>query len=72
MCESIVVVGAALSADVEAPTERFHSARLTRHGQSPKQPTNEEPKPFVWTKTADEIVASIARFAQRTVTAHAQ
>jgi hypothetical protein len=30
-----VVVGAALSADVEAPTERFHSARLTRHGQSP-------------------------------------
>ena len=33
---------------------------------------NEEPKPFVWTKTADEILASIARFAQRTVTAHAQ
>jgi len=32
---------------------------------------NEEPKPFVWTKTADEILASIARFAQRTVTAHA-
>src|SRR6266516_3260519 len=29
---------------------------------------NEEPKPFVWTKTADEILASIARFAQRTVT----
>ena len=25
------------------------------------------PKPFVWTKTADEILASIARFAQRTV-----
>jgi transposase len=24
-------------------------------------------KPFVWTKTADEILASIARFAQRTV-----
>lgn len=24
------------------------------------------PKPFVWTKTADEILASIARFAQRT------
>jgi hypothetical protein len=24
------------------------------------------PKPFVWTKTADQILASIARFAQRT------
>jgi hypothetical protein len=28
---------------------------------------NENPKPFVWTKTADEILASIGRFAQRTV-----
>jgi transposase len=27
---------------------------------------NEDPKPFVWTKTADEILASMARFAQRT------
>lgn len=27
---------------------------------------NEDPKPFVWTKTADEILASIARFSQRT------
>jgi transposase len=27
---------------------------------------NESPKPFVWTKTADEILASIARYAQRT------
>jgi transposase len=26
---------------------------------------NEHPKPFVWTKTADEIFASIARFCQR-------
>jgi transposase len=32
---------------------------------------NEDPKPFVWTKTADEILASIARFAQRTAVAHA-
>jgi len=31
---------------------------------------NEDPKPFVWTKSADEILASIARFAQRTVAAH--
>jgi len=27
---------------------------------------NEDPQPFVWTRTADEILASIARFAQRT------
>jgi transposase len=29
------------------------------------------PKPFVWTKSADEILASIARFAQRTLDARA-
>src|SRR6267378_1242740 len=29
------------------------------------------PKPFTWTKTADQILASIARFAQRTVDARA-
>ena len=33
MCESIVVVGAALSADVDAPTERVHSAPGARRGQ---------------------------------------
>lgn len=27
---------------------------------------NEDPKPLVWTKTADEILASIARFCKRT------
>ncbi len=31
---------------------------------------NEDPIPFVWTKTADQILASIARFAQRTLAAH--
>jgi hypothetical protein len=44
---------------------------------------NDEPKPFRWTKSADEILASLARFAQhdgqprrchqlatRTLTAH--
>jgi hypothetical protein len=25
------------------------------------------PKPFIWTKSADEILASIARFAHRTL-----
>ena len=28
--------------------------------------TNEHPKPFIWTKTADEIFASIARFCLQT------
>ena len=32
---------------------------------------NEDPKPFVWTKTADQILASITRYAQRTTTAQA-
>jgi len=31
---------------------------------------NSDCKPFVWTKTADNILASIARFAQRTLDAH--
>jgi hypothetical protein len=30
---------------------------------------NEDPEPFVWTKTADQISASIARYAQRTTVA---
>ena len=29
--------------------------------------TNEAPKPLVWTKTADQILASVARFCQRTL-----
>jgi len=31
---------------------------------------NEKPKPFRWTKSADEILASIARFATRRSQAH--
>jgi hypothetical protein len=26
---------------------------------------NQDPKPFVWTKTADEILGSLARYCQR-------
>jgi len=33
---------------------------------------NEAPKPFKWTKSADQILASIARFATRTTTLHPQ
>jgi len=28
--------------------------------------SNVAPRPFVWTRTADEILASVARFCQRT------
>lgn len=31
---------------------------------------NKKPKPFVWHKSADEVLASIARFAQRTSDVH--
>jgi transposase len=31
---------------------------------------NENPKPFVWTKTADDILASVERFANRALTNH--
>ena len=32
--------------------------------------SNENPKPYVWTKSADEILDSIARFCIRTLTEH--
>lgn len=32
--------------------------------------SNAEPKPFVWTKTADEIIESVARYCQRTTDSH--
>lgn len=32
--------------------------------------TNAAPKPFVWTKTADEILESVARYCQRTNDSH--
>jgi len=44
-----------LKAAIQAFIERHHA----------------DPKPFVWTKTADEILASIARFADRTADARA-
>ena len=31
---------------------------------------NKQPKPFRWTKSADQILASIARFATSTLAAH--
>lgn len=34
--------------------------------------TNREPKPFIWTKSADEILGKVARFATRTLQAHGE
>jgi hypothetical protein len=31
---------------------------------------NAEPKPFRWTRTADQILGSVARFCSRTLAAH--
>jgi hypothetical protein len=33
--------------------------------------SNEAARPFLWLKTGDEILASVARFAHRTIRAHA-
>jgi hypothetical protein len=33
---------------------------------------NKDPKPFRWTKTADNILASIARFCRRTLAVQTQ
>ena len=43
------------SGELEAPIYRYLDV------------TNEDPKPFVWTKTADRILANVARFCQRTL-----
>jgi transposase len=32
--------------------------------------SNADPKPFVWTKTADDILDSVKRFCQRTSNSH--
>ena len=45
--------------------------RLKRAIQAFIDATNEQPKPFIWTKTADDILKSIARFATSTLKTHA-
>jgi len=45
--------------------------RLKRAIQAFIDATNEHPKPFIWTKTADDILKSIARFATSTLKTHA-
>ena len=54
------------------PSRRLPQRRAaeSRHPGIHRCPSR-DPKPFVWTKSADEILASIARFAQRTADARA-
>lgn len=40
---------------------------LVRAIESYVDASNDDPKPFVWTKTADEILAAVARCCQRTI-----
>ncbi len=47
-------------ADLEAAINAYIHAR------------NADPKPFRWTKTADDILASIERFCRRTLAVHAK
>jgi transposase len=47
-------------------------AELERAIQEFIDANNDDPTPFVWTKTSDEILASIARFAQRTAELRAE
>jgi transposase len=50
----------------------FHSvAELERAIKAYIEATNADPKPFRWTKTADDILASIQRFCLRTLAADA-
>ncbi len=48
------------TAELEAAIESYIDAR------------NADPKPFRWTKSADDILASVERFCQRTLDVHAQ
>ncbi len=48
------------TAELEAAIESYIDAR------------NADPKPFRWTKSADDILASVERFCQRTLDVHAE
>jgi hypothetical protein len=50
---------------------RASSWRLERAVREYIEAHNVDCKPFVWTKSADDILASIARFAARTLTTQA-
>ena len=71
------VVGRRRKRDDAARAMRRSTRRVGRSSDAPTaaiweflDTSNAAGKPFVWTKSADEILASIARFAQRTLVVH--
>ena len=49
----------------------LRSTRAVEHAiRSDIAATNADPKLFVWTETADEILESVARYRQRTTDSH--
>jgi transposase len=50
-----------------------HNTRELQHAiEAHIAVTNANPKPFTWTKTADQIIASVARFCSRTLAQHGE
>jgi hypothetical protein len=47
-------------------------AELERAISSYIKTRNADPKPFRWTKSADDILASVERFCRRTISLHEQ
>jgi hypothetical protein len=57
------------------PVRFRHSQSLARRRQrftAYIDAHNAEPKPFRWTKTADDILAAVQRFCQRTIDVQAR
>jgi hypothetical protein len=48
---------------------KVRSFRATNFRTGPRRVYNQDPKPFVWTKSADAILGSIARLATKLVPA---
>lgn len=57
--------GLSYRTELRHPQDGPDQARLAKHAYLVIH--NEHPKPFIWTKTADQILANVARFCQRTL-----
>ena len=60
------------SGGLRPPRRNRSSAARTKHLRELERAirgyvsiTNEAPTPFIWTKTADQILASVARYCER-------
>ena len=68
MCEGYGLVKNIEPAGLAALRGRLLAAAIAAYVDA----RNADPKPFRWTKTADDILASIERFCRRTVAVQAQ